>query len=118
MTSARFSRNWSGAWTIHSRYKRKPTDGSPWVSKRRRQHSHGQQFTNALDELLDIERLLNELIRASLQQVVDLILVHDAGHDDDLRMLERRVLANGSAHHVAVNVRQHVVQDDQVRLEL
>jgi hypothetical protein len=77
-----------------------------------------QQLADPLDQLLDVERLLHELVGAALEQVVDLVLVHHARHDDDLRVLERRVLADRLADHVAVDVRQHVVQDDQVGHEL
>src|SRR5687768_13762002 len=36
---------------------------------------HAQQFPDALDELLNVERLLHELIGPALEQVVDLVLV-------------------------------------------
>src|SRR5215208_3766663 len=51
-----------------------------------------QQLTHALDQLLDVERLLDEFVSARLQQVVDLVLIDHAGHDDDLRVFKCRVL--------------------------
>src|SRR5687767_3515249 len=50
-----------------------------------------QKFSDALDQLLDVERFLDEFISARLEQVVDLVLIDHARHDDDLRVLERRV---------------------------
>src|SRR5205085_7059083 len=51
-------------------------------------------------------------------QVVDLILIDHAADDDDLRVLELRLLADRLTDDVAVDVGEHVVEDDQVGAEL
>ena len=77
-----------------------------------------QQFPDLLNQLLDIKRFLHELISTAFEQVVDFVLVDHAGDDHDLHVLEVRVLPDGLADDVAVDVGEHVVEDHQIGHEL
>ena len=82
-----------------------------------RPRSGGQHFADALDELFDVERLLDEIIGAGLEQIVDFVLVDDTGDDNDLHVLEAGIFADGLANDVTVDVGEHVIEDDQVGQE-
>src|SRR3954470_23483374 len=51
-----------------------------------------QELSDSLNQLLNIKRLLYNLIRAGLEQVVDLFLIHNTRDDDDFHVLESRIL--------------------------
>src|SRR5205085_10735248 len=59
----------------------------------------------------------HRLIGAGLEQVIEFFLVHDAADDDDFDMLKRRILPDRLADDITVNIRKHVIENDQIGIE-
>src|SRR5262249_10259282 len=67
-----------------------------------------------VDELVDLEGLVQEVVGPRQAQLLDLVLLDHAADAEDADVLQGRVGADAVAHLLAVDVREHDVQDDQV----
>ena len=73
-----------------------------------------QLHAHPLDEHVDVEGLLQEVVGSGELEFLDLVVFHHAGDADDPHILEAGVGPHAMADFLAVDVRQHHVQDDEV----
>src|SRR5947199_7438127 len=73
-----------------------------------------QQGAHAVDQLLDLERLVQEVVGPGQAQLLDLVLLDHAADAEDAHVFQGRVGADAVADLLAVDVGQHHVQHDQV----
>ena len=71
-------------------------------------------LAHPLHEPLDLERLVHEVVGAGRLQLADLVLFDHAGDADDANVVHALVAADPLADFLAVDVREHDVQHDQV----
>src|ERR1051325_7521651 len=76
-----------------------------------------QELGQAGHQVGDLERLLEEPVGPGVHELLDVGLVDDAADAQDLGVGEIGIAAEALADHRAVDVRQHEVEDDQVRAE-
>jgi hypothetical protein len=77
-----------------------------------------EQLADPLDERFYIERLFEEVISASIAQLLNLFLFDHSGDANDPHIVHGSVAANQLANFLAVDVWQHDVENDQVRPKL
>src|SRR5690606_36157682 len=76
-----------------------------------------QQLTDAGHKLIDVERLLHELVGASVAEFLNLLLLDHAGDADDADIVHRRVAADEVADFLAIDIWEHDVENDQIGAE-
>src|SRR5688572_5411575 len=72
-----------------------------------------QQGAHAIDQLLDVEGLGQEVVGACQPQLLDLVVLDHTADADDADFFHAGVGADPVAHFLTVNVGQHDVQHDQ-----
>src|SRR5687767_11716196 len=73
-----------------------------------------EQLLRRLDQLLGVERLAEEGLRATLRGPVSRVLVHLAAEHDHRDRIDAVALAHAAQHLPAVHLRHHHVEQDQV----
>ena len=76
-----------------------------------------QGGVDLLGKLRDGEGLLDEAFCTGFEQLLNLFLLYHAAHYNYLDVLKLGVLPDCLADHIAVNIGQHVVKQNQVRSE-
>src|SRR5271166_6562693 len=71
-----------------------------------------QQAAHAVNQLLDVEGLVQEVVGSGQAQLLDLVLFDHAANAEDAHILQGRVGPDAVADFLAVDVGQHDVQDD------
>src|SRR5258707_1257195 len=79
---------------------------------------HIEQLANTPDECLNIERLFDEIVRARIAQLLDLVVFDHARDADHPHIVHRLIATHEPANFNAVDIREHDVEHDQIGPEL
>jgi hypothetical protein len=77
-----------------------------------------QQLADSLDQFFDFKRLLHEVVGSRIAEFLDFVLLDHSADTDNLAVVERRVATNALTDLATINVGQHDIQYDDVRVVL
>src|SRR5262249_32495377 len=89
-----------------------------WLSLALRRGRHRFNFeltAHPVDQLLDVKRLVQEIVRSGELQLLDFVVLDHAADAEDAHVFQGRVGPHPVTYFLAVDVRQHDVEDNQVR---